>query len=134
MSYRVYHVEFAGLPRNHHAIFVETNEQEPGNGYTFQVTGNIQQGMTYEEVISKSPESSIEFLGKEEVGALKIDNYKDFLSICQSTPVPMRQFDGSKRLYPDQPLRRCEEWTNETVQALRASGVIDMQRPPVAIS
>ncbi|OAQ58757.1 kinase domain-containing protein [Pochonia chlamydosporia 170] len=46
MSYPIYKVAYLGLPRNHHATFVETDAN--GGGVVFHVTGDIQNGMRFE--------------------------------------------------------------------------------------
>ncbi|EKD13856.1 hypothetical protein MBM_08057 [Drepanopeziza brunnea f. sp. 'multigermtubi' MB_m1] len=39
-------------------------------------------------------------------------------------PAPKKQFDGPKSLYPEEPLRRCQEWTREAIQAWTAAGAL----------
>lgn len=38
MSYSVYRVAYGGLPREHHGIFVELNDDQ--SGFIFQVVGD----------------------------------------------------------------------------------------------
>ncbi|KAF3480931.1 uncharacterized protein GIQ15_06278 [Arthroderma uncinatum] len=128
-SYAVYRVTETGLPRNHHAIFVETEEDGPGSGCRFNVTGNVQNGMEYEERKTGKPQESASFMGMEKLGVVDPGSYSRLQSICRSTPVPKKQFDGPKRLYPDVPLRRCQEWTAETVKRL-----IDEQALEISVS
>ncbi|KAL4986250.1 hypothetical protein BDW68DRAFT_131047 [Aspergillus falconensis] len=45
MSYNVYRVAYAGLPRDRHAFLVKTNDDQ--SGHVFQVVGDIQNGMTH---------------------------------------------------------------------------------------
>ncbi|KAK2873651.1 hypothetical protein FQN49_002205 [Arthroderma sp. PD_2] len=116
--YTVYRVTETGLPRDHHAIFVETQEDGPGTGCRFNVTGNVQNGMEYEERGANRPRESASFLDMEKLGVVAPGSYPRFQSICRSTPVPKKQFDGPRRLYPDEPLRRCQEWTAETLTSL----------------
>jgi uncharacterized membrane protein len=56
MSYNVYRVAYAGLPRDHHAIFVEINDDQ--SSHVFQVVGDIQNGMTHGHISAKKPEES----------------------------------------------------------------------------
>ena len=46
-SYTVYRVSYVGLPRDHHAIFVE--ERDDLSGHIYQVSGTIQSGMYFED-------------------------------------------------------------------------------------
>lgn len=122
MSYNVYRVSYAGMPRDHHAIFVETE----GNlsGHVYQVTGNIQNGMTYEDKPGRKPEDSATFQSKTRIGKVTQANLPRLKQICQGIPPPKKQFNGPHRLYPQEPLRRCQEWTAEAIQALTAAHVV----------
>ncbi|EGP89081.1 uncharacterized protein MYCGRDRAFT_39787 [Zymoseptoria tritici IPO323] len=55
MSYKVYRVAYAGMPRDHHAINVEQNDDE--SGWLFQVTGDIQNGMSHDDKATKRQRS-----------------------------------------------------------------------------
>lgn len=70
-SYTVYRVAELGMPRDHHAIFVETNEDGPETGHWFHVSGNVQNGMIYEERVSGKPDLSLTFVAKEELGTVQ---------------------------------------------------------------
>ncbi|KAG5956430.1 hypothetical protein E4U13_005083 [Claviceps humidiphila] len=122
MSYNVYRVVSLGVPRNHQAIFVVINAD--GSGDVFHVTGNIQEGMTYEHEAREPPESSATFLEKRLLGRVSIDQYEQFKSICKGVAPPKKQFNGPKRLFPKEPLRRCGEWADEATQALLSSGIL----------
>ncbi|EGE00898.1 hypothetical protein TESG_08193 [Trichophyton tonsurans CBS 112818] len=124
MSYPVYRVAYGGLPRDHHSIFVETGENGPKTGHLFHVTGDIQNGMVFDEKPAKEPESSATFVGKEKIGTVTHANYPRIKDICASITPPKKQFQGPKRLYPKEPLRRCQEWTRETVDALKDAQVL----------
>jgi hypothetical protein len=121
MSYQVFLVSYLGAPRDHHAIFVETNSDK--SGQIFQATGNIQNGMTYESKPAKRPEDSASFVKKELLGTVTTANYSRIDSVCKRIPPPAKQFNGPKRINPNVPLRRCQEWTQETVQALKNEGI-----------
>ncbi|KAL4812260.1 hypothetical protein BDW67DRAFT_170432 [Aspergillus spinulosporus] len=69
MSYNVYRVAYAGLPRDHHAIFVEINDDQ--SGHAFQVVGDIQNGMTHGHKPAKKPEESATYQGKVLIGKVR---------------------------------------------------------------
>ncbi|KAM3526954.1 hypothetical protein MY4038_006570 [Beauveria bassiana] len=125
MSYNVYLVAYLGAPRNHHAIFVETGLD--GSGLVFHVTGNIQSGMELESNNGRRPENSASFVEKTYLGWVSADNLRHIGETCSTIPPPKKQFEGPKRLYPKEPLRRCQEWTNETISALIANGILQTQ-------
>ncbi|KAF7587109.1 hypothetical protein BBP40_007700, partial [Aspergillus hancockii] len=59
----------SGLPRDHHALFVETHEAGPSTGHIYHVKGNIQEGMIFEHrVAAEPPEEMPGFCGKEMLG------------------------------------------------------------------
>ena len=126
MSYNVYQVAFSGMPRDHLTIFVETEERGQGTGFIYQVAGDIQNGMAHKHKETKRPEDSLTFVpgGKKFIGKVSHANYSRIRTICDAIPPPKKQFNGPKRLFPKEPLRRCQEWTNEAVQALTAAGVL----------
>ncbi|KAI1810011.1 hypothetical protein GGS20DRAFT_580222 [Poronia punctata] len=122
--YPVYLIESLGAPRNHQAIFIETHQQDQ-SGTLFNVTGNIQDGMTYEtEQLSQKPDLSNTFISKSQLGWIKIEDLSRVDSICRSNPPPAKQFDGPRKINKDQPLRRCREWTSETIGILRSERVL----------
>ncbi|KAG5290953.1 hypothetical protein I7I50_00866 [Histoplasma capsulatum G186AR] len=125
MSFEVYRVAYAGLPRDHHAIFVVTNDDQ--SGHLFQVTGNIQNGMTFEDKPGKKPEESASFQSKVFVGKVSAANFSRVKAICEDIPAPKKQFEGPRRLYPEEPIRRCQEWTTEALEALVNENVIESQ-------
>lgn len=123
VSYDVYRVESAGMPRDHHAIFVQTNND--GSGHTFQVTGNIQTGMVYEDKPTERPEDLATYQGKLLIGTVTAANYDRIKEVCKGIPAPKKQFDGPRRLFPNEQLRRCQEWTKEAIDALLSAKVVD---------
>ncbi|EFR02414.1 hypothetical protein MGYG_05410 [Nannizzia gypsea CBS 118893] len=124
MSSSVYRIVSAGLPRDHHAIFVETSENGEETGRLFQVTGNIQSGMTFEQRPEGKPETSSSFISKQGIGTVTHANYCRIQNICENIPPPKKQFEGAKKLYPGEPIRRCQEWTAEAVQALKDAQIL----------
>ncbi|KAF2874598.1 hypothetical protein BDV95DRAFT_566534 [Massariosphaeria phaeospora] len=117
MSYNVLLVESLGAPRNHQVIFIELSPG--GAGYIFQVTGDIQTGMTFGHREEKEPEESVTF-----VGTIVVADFDRIQSIVESVAPPAKQFDGPRRIDPTKPLRRCQEWTAEAIQALENAGVL----------
>lgn len=129
MSYNVYTAEFQGHP-NHISIFVLTAEQSDKSGRLFHVTGSIVVGgggMTYEERLSVNPQDSgtYEKGTYKRIGSVDVTDMNQFRAICQSIPPPGPQMTlGGQLANPAQPLRRCTEWVEETVDALTRAGVL----------
>ncbi|KAI1989220.1 hypothetical protein LOZ53_003626 [Ophidiomyces ophidiicola] len=130
MSYNVYRVSSVGMPRDHHAIFIETNSPSIGCGHVYQVTGNIQDGMVYEDKPATSPpEDDPSFVGKSLVGTVKETSHPDKVrKVCRSVEAPKKQFDGPRKLYPEEKVRRCQEWTAEAVAALTQAGLLNQDK------
>lgn len=123
MAYKAYLITSLGAPRDHHAIFIETHED--GSGHIFQVTGNIQAGMTLGHRPGMKPEDEVGYVDKTYLGAVSTENYTRVEEIVDGVEVPTKQFDGPKRLDPKTPLRRCNEWAAEAIEALRGAGVLE---------
>jgi hypothetical protein len=81
-------------------------------------------GMSFEHRIAEEPENSASFIGKEYLGTVTHANYARVQTICEGIPPPKKQFQGPKRLYPSEPLRRCQKWTTEAIAALTAEQVL----------
>ncbi|PGH14613.1 hypothetical protein AJ79_02948 [Helicocarpus griseus UAMH5409] len=111
------------MPRDHHALFVET-DPATGSGQIYQVTGNIQNGMVFEDKPSEAPEQDPTFHEKRPLGTVQGGYEKAFRDVCLGIEVPKKQFDGARRLYPQEPIRRCQEWTAEVIQALVSGGIV----------
>lgn len=121
--YPVYLVESMGNQRDHHAIFIATKKDESGT--LFHVKGNIQNGMEYEtKQTPQKPDASHSFISKSQLGWVKTQDVHRVDPICRSNPPPEKQFDGPRRIHKERPLRRCQEWTSETIHNLRAVGVL----------
>lgn len=123
MSYNVYLISSLGAPRNHHSIFVET-DPVTSSGHIFQVVGNIQTGMSFGHRPEKGPEYWIDFVSKQLIGTVSHVNFPRIQPVVESVEPPRKQFDGPKRLYPTEPLRRCQEWTAEAIRQLKDEGVL----------
>lgn len=131
MFYRVFLIVALGAPRDHHSIFVET-QSIGGDGQIFHVTGNIQNGMTFEQESRQRPEDSMDFIAKRFLGWVSSECLDVVGDVCQSIQAPKKQFDKSRRLYPKEPLRRCQEWTAEVIDALMLRGVVQVKQPNAA--
>ncbi|KAB5576351.1 hypothetical protein GE09DRAFT_621017 [Coniochaeta sp. 2T2.1] len=123
MSHPVFLIASQGLPRDHHALFIELNHSD-GSGQLFHVTGNIQDGMVFETRTPERPEESPTFVEKKFLGWVYGANVGRFEGVCRSNPPPEKQFDGPRRLNPGRKLRRCQEWTAETIRKLQAEGIL----------
>ncbi|KKZ64411.1 hypothetical protein EMCG_09599 [[Emmonsia] crescens] len=123
MSYNVYLIISTGMPRDHHALFVESNPAT-GSGHIYQVTGNVQNGMVFEDKPSEPPDQQPTFHSKTLLGTVRGDYEKAFKDVCLGTEPPKKQFDGPRRLYPTDPIRRCQEWAAEAIRALSSAGVL----------
>ncbi|KAL3481807.1 hypothetical protein BJX99DRAFT_253329 [Aspergillus californicus] len=126
-TYPAYLVTETSLsPRPHVFIFIETNEDGPSTGHRFHVIGNIQEGMTFNHRTCLKPEDENEFEAKEKLGTVSVADYEGgkMLSICEEIEVPKKQFQGPKRLFPGEKLRRCGEWAKEAVELLGERGVL----------
>lgn len=122
MQHRVYLSISVGAPRDHHAIFVEKDKDGPGT--VLQATGNIQNGMMFEIKRDHCPETSLEFVRKDHLGWVAAEDMHRVEQVCAGIPPPKKQFEGAKRLFPGEPLRRCQEWTREAIDALVAGGIL----------
>lgn len=134
-TYNVYLGVSDGLPRDHHAIWVNTggkkvlpNGQSVDSGEIIQVVGNIQQGMTF-QVKNVGPEESNAGKEKTKLGTVKKDEVEKLKQICSELPPPSKQFNGRKRIDPSKDLYRCQEWTKEAIQRLRDAGVLETVTP-----
>ncbi|KAH7303325.1 hypothetical protein B0I35DRAFT_321439, partial [Stachybotrys elegans] len=119
-------IESDGMPRNHQGLLVQTDDEEK-SGRLFHVHGNIQQGMSFETRYPEKPESSPTFLSRRLLGWVQESSLEKIEQICRSNPAPAKQFDGPRRIDPRQPLRRCQEWTKETIELLRSQGVLEAE-------
>ncbi|KAF1363113.1 hypothetical protein EJ07DRAFT_163025 [Lizonia empirigonia] len=104
MPHSVYLVSYVGAPRDHHAIFVEMNSDL--SGYIFQ--------------------DSASFVAKSRIGTISEVDFARVQSVIEKILPPPKQFNGPKRISPSEPLRRCQEWTNEAIQALKDEGILQV--------
>ena len=118
----IYLIAKSGLPRDHHALFVETHENGSSTGHIYHVKGNMKEGMNFEHRTEQLPEDIPGFYSKKKLGVVAIAEYRCVLGICEGMPVPKKQFHGARRLYQREPLKRCQEWVAEAVNALKGEG------------
>lgn len=135
-TYDVYLAVSLGALRNHHAIWVCTDSNEQLLNGTFvpagilvQVTGNVQQGMEFEVKDAIDPTTSPESKRKQNIGTIRQNDLQKLIEICQSLAPPPKQFDGPKKIDPDKPLYRCQDWTAEVIQLLMKAGVLQTDVP-----
>ncbi|KKZ63732.1 hypothetical protein EMCG_01966 [[Emmonsia] crescens] len=81
--------------------------------------------MTFEDKPCKKPEESASFQSKDFVGKVSAVNFSRIKGICETIPAPKKQFEGPRRLYPQEPIRRCQEWTTEVIEALVNEHVLE---------
>lgn len=81
--------------------------------------------MDFEHRKEIQPELTESFGGmKELLGVVKREEYGRVKSVVEGVCPPRKQFEGAKRIFPGEPLRRCQEWTGEAMGALRGAGVL----------
>ena len=127
-------------PRYHNKIFVETSSD--GTGIVHHVTGDLVQGMTHESKAESRPESSASFYSKDFLGTILASAYPGNIdATLQALPPPSRQKafnvktmktepvkpDGTFYTANEQrpPLFKCTEWTEQGLEALQKSGVLE---------
>ncbi|KAF2272865.1 uncharacterized protein EI97DRAFT_436633 [Westerdykella ornata] len=118
----LYLLTSVGFPRDHHSLFLLTDPS--GRGIIFQVTGNIQEGMRFEKKDVENPELSNEYISKSKIGVVSDENLARMESVLRGIAPPTKQFDGPTRIDASVPLRRCQEWTREAVEALGKDGIL----------
>ncbi|TPX10985.1 uncharacterized protein E0L32_008022 [Thyridium curvatum] len=123
MSLPVYLVESLGAPRNHHALFVELDPRHE-SGMLFHVTGNIQEGMDFEKRPTEYPKLENTYVAHRLLGTLSSSDLDTMEAVCRSNPPPEKQFDGPRRIDRKKPLRKCQEWTAETIRLLEQQGIL----------
>ena len=124
MSYEVFLVDKLGASLSHQLIFIRTNPNS-GSGLLYHVIGSTQSGMTYQHRATSAPEESLTFEKSLPLGTVSVANLGRVDAVCQTIPPPKKQFQLSKRLYPNEPLRTCQEWASEAIEALKVAGVIE---------
>lgn len=121
--YTVYFVEYMSLgEKSHHSLYVETNDLQK-TGHLYHVIGNLLQRMDLEiKRDVKSPDGSPSLERITPIACLRDKDLGLFEDVCHSTPPPKPQLRvNGKRIYPQEPLRTCQEWVTDVVEALFAA-------------
>jgi hypothetical protein len=120
----LYLLTTTGLPRNHHFLLL-LHSFTPYSAQIYQVSGNIQIGMYYaHKILSSAPEQEADFIGLERLGYVEVERCEGVREVVDSVEPPKKQFEGARRLYPGEKLRRCQEWVGEVVEKLRGEGIL----------
>ncbi len=130
LSYRVYLGRYLGNGKlDHHAIYVET-DQAGQEGMLYDVTGTVLRGMEYRSRRGVDPRLSATGLSRQHVGWITKENYLRMESVFQNIPPPTAQLalNGS-RLDRSKPLRHCQHWATEAIDALKAEELLDPLGP-----
>lgn len=127
MSHNVYKISYLGLTRDRVAILVEP-KSGAGERYIFAVKGHIHHDMTYGvEYPLDTPETPIGYSKKLLVGIVSDADLVKFAEVCETIEPPKKQLDRyGKKLYPDALIRRSKEWVEETLMALKDSGILEI--------
>lgn len=112
MSYSFYLAGSHGVPRNHHAILVNTNTDS--NGFAFQMTGDIQRDTVFDRKNTEEPNESASFVAKEYIGTISKNDIAQVQPVVKILPPP-KQFERASRLNPSEPLRRFYESMKEAI-------------------
>lgn len=116
-----------GGERDHHLIFIQTDindDEVPAGGYYFHVVGTLQIGMAINFEKRRHPFHSYTFKWLQHKGWMRHGDLEKAKEICNGVAPPAKQFDGPRRLAKGTPLRRCQHWAAEALDAMRAEGVL----------
>ena len=129
-SYRVYLGRYLTWKKSHHhAIYVET-EAAKGEGMIYHVVGNLLTGMELGFGAALDPLRSTTGVSKQHLGWITKENYHLMKAVCSMIPPPTAQMalDGTK-LDLSQPIRHCQHWVAEAIDALKTGGLLDPLGP-----
>ncbi|KAK4206763.1 hypothetical protein QBC37DRAFT_380775 [Rhypophila decipiens] len=111
---------------SHHVIFIQTdNDPDIEGGHRFHVMGSLQQGMDTKldcSIYYPLNTKSVEWM--QHKGWLRHGDLERAREICSRVPPPAKQFRGARRLVKG-PLRHCQHWVAEALDAMRAEGVLE---------
>lgn len=131
--YRVYLAGYLGNhDSQHHAIYVDTDiVQGKRWGWLFHVTGNLLSGMTFEEKYAIYPLLSASGESIQQLGWISYNKFPEGIrEVCEGIPPPKSQYTlASKRLFPNEPIRHCQHWVREAMDALFVAGVVEPLGP-----
>jgi hypothetical protein len=127
---KVYTPQYVGGGKaNHTGVFIETS---PSNGEIFHVVGSVcirGGGMKYVRQTAQNPadDEARQFVS----GTMKLEGVIDEQDLekvdeaCKAVPESKEQLTLSgKKLYPNEPIRRCAQWTVEAVEELKKRGLL----------
>lgn len=123
--YKVHFVEYISLHgKDHHALYVETDCNDK-MGYQYHVTGNLLMGMKLRIQDCPNPETAPSFKAMTMIGYVGRQSLTQLEETCLSVPPPKPQiYLNSRRIYPHEPLRTCQEWIADVIEKLRRDKVI----------
>jgi hypothetical protein len=81
--------------------------------------------MQFEHKKGKQPEESASFASKNYIGNISESNFPRVQAVVEVISPPAKQINGLQRIDPGKTLRRCHEWANEAVQALKDEGILE---------
>lgn len=121
---------YVGMPREHHAICIDTDANKTMNskilpaGELIQVKGFMQQGMSFEVRDGIDPEMSYEGKEKIKIGTIRRSDLERLKHVCSEVPPPPKQCDRARLIDPSKPLYHCQQWTRDAIERSRAAGVL----------
>ena len=130
LTYRVYLGRYLGNEKtDHHAIYVEI-DQVAQTGMLHHVVDSILMGMEYQSRQGVDPLLSPTGLSRQHVGWITEENYLFMEPVLQKITPPIAQLalNGSK-LDPSRPIRHCQHWAAEGLDALKVEGFLDPLGP-----
>ncbi|KAK0103861.1 hypothetical protein ONS96_004970 [Cadophora gregata f. sp. sojae] len=73
------------------------------------------------------PSAEVDFISMAQIGSIGVEAFENgrVQEVVETVPEPKRQFDGPKRLFPQEPVRRCQEWMVDVVHTLGKEGVLE---------
>lgn len=83
--------------------------------------------MFFNQKSAPLPSEESDFISMTQIGSVRADEFEigTVRDVVESVGVPKKQFDGSERLFPQEPLRRCQEWMTEVVEKLSEEGILE---------
>ncbi|KAM0664034.1 hypothetical protein ACQRIT_001770 [Beauveria bassiana] len=95
-------------------------------GIIHNVIGPVKNGaMQYEtKPTYVHPSKSMTFVDMRALEKVSSDDLPRVDEICRGNQPPIRQMCDGELLCPDVPLRRCQEWTKETIELLKETDVL----------
>lgn len=129
-SYRVYLGKYlTWKDTHHHAIYVETDEVNE-EGVLYHAVGSVLRGMKLDIRTDKDPLRSDTGVSRQQIGWVTKQNHHRMQEVCLTIPPPAAQLAlNGKKLNPSQPIRHCQHWVAEAIDALKAEGVLDPLGP-----